>query len=236
MENYIVRARNTATDSENRMHDDRTAAQYGFRGGLVPGITIYGYLTVPVLERFGADWLARGGMRVRFLKPVYDGEEIVVTLQDSGVSARRQDGTQCATGEIWWPQTAPPSLAEYPEEALPAERPPASETSLAPGRVLGTVRAAWSSPDDPAALLSLSNQVLMQNVKMGPWIHQSSDLRHFSLARDGEQLAARGRVAERFARKGHQFVVLDIVVVGAGERLVQQVRHTAIYEPRAAGL
>jgi hypothetical protein len=41
-------------------------------------------------------------------------------------------------------------------------------------------------------------------------------------------------VAERFERKGHKFVVLDIVVA-AGDRLVQHVRHTAIYElrPRA---
>ena len=34
METYRVRARNTAPDSENRIHDDRTAALYGFRAGL----------------------------------------------------------------------------------------------------------------------------------------------------------------------------------------------------------
>src|SRR5579871_5974345 len=66
MECYHVRARNTAPDSENKMHDNRTAAAYGFRGGLVPGVTVYGYLTVPVIHRFGVDWLAKGGMRVRF--------------------------------------------------------------------------------------------------------------------------------------------------------------------------
>ena len=60
----------------------------------------------------------------------------------------------------------------------------------------------------------------MQNVQLGPWLHVASELRHFS------------RVAERFARKGHQFVVLDVVVVAGGERLVQHVLHTAIYELR----
>ncbi len=56
-------AHNTAPDSENRIHDNQTAAALGFRAGLVPGVTVYGYVTVPVTERYGADWLARGGMR-----------------------------------------------------------------------------------------------------------------------------------------------------------------------------
>jgi len=251
MEGYQVRARNTAPDSKNRIHDDATAAAYGFRGGLVPGITVYGYLTVPVVRRFGRDWLERGGMRVRFLQPVYKGEEVAVEWAGEAVAARRQDGTVCAEGEVFWPQTAPPSFAEYPELPLPAERPSASPASLAPGRILGAVRTTLSLPDDafltlqdetlpiyregmlhPAALLSLSNQVLIQNVKLGPWIHVSSELRNFSLAWDGDDLAARGRVAECFERKGHRLVVLEIAVVADAARLVQHVRHTAIYEPR----
>jgi len=232
METYRVRARNTAPDSENRIHDDRTAALYGFRAGLVPGVTVYGYLTVPVVDRFGADWLARGGMRVRFLQPVYEGDEVVVTVSGNDVAASK-DGTVCASGEIFWSEDAPPDLALYPEQPLPAVRPPASAESLAPGRVLGTLYAALPAPDEEA-LLTLSNHLLMQNVQLKPWLHAASEIRHFSLALDGERLSVRGRVAERFERKGHKFVVLDIVVT-AGDRLVQHVRHTAIYElrPRA---
>jgi len=229
METYGVRARNTAPDSENRIHDDRTAALYGFRAGLVPGVTVYGYLTVPVVDRFGADWLARGGMRMRFLQPVYEGDELVVTLSGNDVAAGK-DGTVCAAGEIFWSEDAPPDLALYPEQPLPAVRPPASAESLAPGRVLGTLYAALPLPNEEA-LLTLSNHLLMQNVQLGPWLHAASEIRHFSLAQDGERLAVRGRVAERFERKGHRFLVLDIVVA-AGDRLIQHVRHTAIYELR----
>jgi len=229
METYRVRARNTAPDSENRIHDDRTAALYGFRAGLVPGVTVYGYLTVPVVDRFGADWLARGGMRMRFLQPVYEGDELVVTLSGNDVAAGK-DGTVCAAGEILWSEDAPPDLALYPEQSLPAVRPPASAESLAPGRVLGTLYAALPLPNEEA-LLTLSNHLLMQNVQLGPWLHAASEIRHFSLAQDGERLAVRGRVAERFERKGHRFLVLDIVVA-AGDRLIQHVRHTAIYELR----
>jgi hypothetical protein len=231
MEIYRVRAHNTAPDSENRIHDDQTAAALGFRAGLVPGVTVYGYLTVPVTERYGTEWLERGGMRVRFLQPVYEDEEVVVTLSGNDVAASRIDGTVCATGEIFWPEDAPPSLALYPEEALPDERPAASAESLAPGRILGTLNADLPQAD-PAALLTLSNHLLMQTVKLGPWIHVASEVRHFSLARDGCRLAVRGRVAERFERKGHQFVVLDIVVVSGLARIVQHVYHTAIYQLR----
>src|SRR5580658_1337695 len=98
MNHYRVRARNAAPDSENQIHDDQTAAAYGFRKGLVPGFTVYGYLTVPVIRRFGVDWLERGGMRVRFREPIYEGDEVVVTFTDNLASACRQDGTVCATG------------------------------------------------------------------------------------------------------------------------------------------
>ena len=233
METYRVRARNTAPDSENRIHDDRTAALHGFRAGLVPGVTVYGYLTVPVVDRFGEDWLARGGISVRFLQPVYDGDEVVVELSENEVTASK-DGTVCATGEVFWPEGAPPSLALYPEQPLPAVRPAASVESLAPGRVLGTLHAALPAPDEEA-LLTLSNHLLMQNVKLGPWLHTASEIRHFSLAREEDRLSVRGRVAERFERKGHRFVVLDILVVANGERPIEHVRHTAIYalRPRA---
>jgi hypothetical protein len=155
-------------------------------------------------------------MRARFQEPIYEGDEVVAMLTDNVASACRQDGTVCATGEIFWAQEEAPSLAQYPAEPLPVDRPPASSDSLALGRILGTVRTDLLLPDQsflamqdealpiyqdgilhPAALLSLSNQVLIQNVKLGLWIHVASELRHFSLARDGDQLAVRGRVEER---------------------------------------
>ena len=40
---------NQATDSENRIHSDEVARQYGFRGGLVPGVTVFAYLVHPAL-------------------------------------------------------------------------------------------------------------------------------------------------------------------------------------------
>ena len=56
---HKLRAHNEAVDSENMIHDDTVAAQYGFKGGLVPGVSVYAYMTYPIVQAFGADWLTR---------------------------------------------------------------------------------------------------------------------------------------------------------------------------------
>jgi len=53
---YRVRAKNTSTQSENKIHDDTLARRYGFRGGLVPGVIVYAYLTEPLVAGLGEAW------------------------------------------------------------------------------------------------------------------------------------------------------------------------------------
>ena len=48
---YTVRAHNASIHSENKIHEDTVAKQYGFRGGLVPGVTVHAYMTRPFAER-----------------------------------------------------------------------------------------------------------------------------------------------------------------------------------------
>ena len=266
---YRVRARNTSADSENKIHDDTIAASYGFRGGLVPGVTVYGYMTVPIVARFAHGWLERGSMQVKFHQPFYEGEEVSVFAEVDGdsepvkvsVIAQRQDGTVCATGLATVDDSSrwlgEPRLEDYPVADLPAPeaRPPASRETCFPGRVLGTLRERVDSKGagsaflqriderldlyrgdsgvaHPAMLLGMANHVLMHNFELGPWIHTASDLINLSLARDGEEISVRGRIADCYERKGHEFVVLNLLLVANGERIVQQVRHTAIYKPR----
>ena len=50
MRNWSAIAFNTAPDSENKIHGDELAKEYGFEGGLVPGVTISSYLINPVIE------------------------------------------------------------------------------------------------------------------------------------------------------------------------------------------
>ena len=79
---YEVVAHNTATQSDNKIHDDEVARRFGFTGGLVPGVDVYAYLTHLPAETWGLDWLERGSMRGRFLTPVYEGETVTVDVVD----------------------------------------------------------------------------------------------------------------------------------------------------------
>ena len=266
---YRVRARNTSADSENKIHDDATAASFGFRGGLVPGVTVYAYMTVPIVERFGLDWLERGSMQVKFHQPFYDGEEVLVRAEVDmsadpikvAITAEGKDGIACATAlatvndrSEWLGE---PRLQDYPEAPLPLieARPVPSRELLLPGAVLGTLTEPLSLPDTamlarlderlpiysdapaiahPFTLLSLANQILVRNYKLGPWIHTASDLINWSGVRDGERISVRGRIADCFERKGHEFVVLDLLLVANDGRVIQRVRHIAIYRPRTS--
>jgi hypothetical protein len=110
-----------------------------------------------------------------------------------------------------------------------------SSDNVIPGGLLGTVVEALDLSGRPPyteRLLQYSNEILARNFRLGPWIHTASEIENWAVAREGDKLSARGRVLERFDRKGHEFVVVDVTIVG-GERLIQTVRHTAIYKPRA---
>ena len=81
---YEVNAFNTATASENKIHDDAMARRFGFRGGLVPGVEVFAYMAHMPVARWGRSWLERGQAECRFLKPVYDGAVARVTATEDG--------------------------------------------------------------------------------------------------------------------------------------------------------
>ncbi|MEX0782798.1 MAG: hypothetical protein WD557_09115 [Dehalococcoidia bacterium] len=260
---HRVLAYNGATHSENKIHEDSVAKQFGFRGGLVPGVTDYAYMTRPALDAFGVHWMERGTMSARFLKPIYHGEmvDVVGTATADGsleLAAMNEQGELCAPGSAALPRdvASPPDVADFPERPTPAAdaRPPADEESLAAGTVLGTAYADFTPEvaerflseveDDhpvyrgpeaiahPGYLIRFANDVLHRSVLMGPWIHVESETQHHGLVRYGDALSTRGKVLEVFERKGHRFVVLDVLTVANGDRPVQRVRHTAIYQLR----
>ncbi len=242
-----IRAVNTAADSENKIHDDRVASQYGFRGGLVPGVTVYGYLAAAVLDHFGETWLSRGAIDVRFQKPVYEGEEVVVTIEPQDGDRVRVEIAGGASAIAWLhDEPAPISLESAP---LGDRRAPASHT-LQPGTILGSLdrpldlsQSRISAPLDsaislarlahPAILLGLANEIFVANYELAPWIHAASEVRKFGPARDGERISVRARIEEQFERKGHDFVVLNVHILAEDGRLIEHVRHTAIWRPRA---
>jgi acyl dehydratase len=257
---YQVEAYNTARASENKIHDDEVARRYGFSGGLVPGVDVYGYMTHPLVAHWGRAWLERGRAECRFAKPVYEGEIATVTTveRDGGLAIEVESrGQPCASGQAWMTdRPARPRLDEFAEARPPAVRPGADERTLATGTQLGiapfrlTADFAERYLQDvretdpvyardglahPGTILRLCNWTLSHNVVLGPWIHVGSKLQNFSAARVGDDLSVRARVTDNYERKGHRFVDLDALVIANGRTPVARIAHTAIYRPRQVG-
>jgi hypothetical protein len=174
------------------------------------------------------------------------------------LDAVRGDGTVCAaaTAEVdRVDQQPPPQVIARLEADLPedSQRPEASFERLAAGTVLGTIveevdteahRMLLEQIDErlpyyrgvravahPCYLLGLSNQIFARNFKLGPWIHSASEVTNWSTVQLGERITIKALVANSYERRGHEFAVLE-VTVAARDRLVQQVRHTAIFRLR----
>lgn len=247
---------NTATASENKIHDDSVASRFGFTGGLVPGVDVFAYLAHAPMAAWGEEWLASGQMRARFNKPVYDGDATTVTAKPDGellklvCSAR---GLACAEGTARRRGALAPAallgVAPLPELKT---RPKASMDSLPIGGTLGTLHERYTREvglqhieavrDDAALyddgrianaawLLRRANYVLADNVLLGPWIHVESEISLHSLLTDGEELEVRAVVADNADTKGHLMVTLDVQML-SGDRHIMSCRHWAIYEPR----
>src|SRR5579883_2869450 len=106
-----VTARNPSTASENKIHDNEVARRYGFRGGLVPGVVVYAYTTIPLNAALGESWLSNGEATITFVNPAYDGEQVTARAtvseiaEDEGVRriafdvrCENVDGQRCSTG------------------------------------------------------------------------------------------------------------------------------------------
>jgi hypothetical protein len=255
---YTAHARNLSLNVENEIHDDAVARTLGFASGLVPGVTVFAYMTHPVVGTYGLEWFNCGTMSVRFEQPVYDGDEVQVKAGEEEASGMLLSvvtaNGECAYGRADLSRE-PPTLPEpdaYPFAGLPARRDAADEDSLVPGNALGTVTLVGDGAaearyredigDDlpiygsqrlihPGRLLHGCNQALSQNVLMGPWIHTGSRMEMFGPARFGDRVLFRPKVEDRFERRGNQFVVLD-VLAAVGDRPVMRCLHTAIYKLR----
>jgi hypothetical protein len=147
---YRVSAPPPAEPHENKIHQDELARTYGFKGGLVPGILVYGWMTHPVVEALGPEWLERGTFSVRFAQPIYYDEPAVVRARvaegspERGVievGAYNAEDQRCATATMEVSRAdAPPAIdaGRYPAAPLPEVRPAVSRERLSGMDVLGT--------------------------------------------------------------------------------------------------
>ena len=180
----------------------------------------------------------------------------IMTKNAAGTTASLRGATaataECSTATATLPAglPTPVNMALYRAAPLPAERPLVSREVMQSFEVLGTpevtydeqIAAAFldrvsdTSPlyrgsagyVHPAYYLDQGNRAFDRNVRLGPWIHVSSTVRHLAPARMGARLETRGRVRSLFEKKGREFAELDLAILANG-RPVAHVLHTAIY-------
>ena len=259
---YQVRTHNASTQSENRMHSDDVARQFGFKGGLVPGVTVFAHMTQPLVARYGEAWLARGTADVSFGKPAYEGERLTVDTADMDSGAHtltclNEQGVELARMSA----TLPANAAQPDARGAIAPAPPLSERPTVTWDLMevGTPfpALAWAPTRDdnlewcrdvrdelplyregtapllhPGFILRQANFVLRKRFIIPAWIHAASHITFLEPLRVGTAYEVRAIPEEKWNHKGHEFVRL-FVAVRNGERTVAEVLHTAIFRPRA---
>jgi hypothetical protein len=236
-------------EAQNKIHEDGVAQQFGFSGALVPGVELFARTTTPLVAGWGRTWLCNGRIDLRFRRPVYDREELLVDVVDGRLTVTGPDGEVRCRGSA--DHTAHrPTLAGFAEASAAAESvvdPVAgpfgslheertveeNEWYLdAIGEPLLLYREkGWAHP---GLLLRLVNELLSRNVALGPWIHTSSDCHFLGVAQLPAQMTVHGRVTDVGRRGRHDEVRYDALVLAGAEPVVH-VRHTALYRLSAAG-
>ena len=147
---FHVSAATPAEPSENRIHQDDMAQKYGFKGGLVPGVIMYAWMTHPVVAALGPAWLERGLFETRFPKPIYYEEPATIRGRVAAktsesvtieVVAHNSVDEVCGTARMTLSladHSSPPPVADYAAAPLPAERPRVTRAHLERLAVLGT--------------------------------------------------------------------------------------------------
>jgi acyl dehydratase len=253
LSSYRVRARNLAPDSDNKIHDDDVAQQFGFSGALVPGVELFAYLSHPLVEAWGTGFFDGGRLEARFRRPVYDGDELAAAAEpdDSGTFAATltgPDGVVRAVGRAWPPDGSTTPRRDYPSMPAPRQLLPTGPESLPLGPLGSVEEPVTVERHDayldgigetlpiyrdvglvhPGAQLRIVNELLMRNVALGPWIHTASNCRFLAVPKLGSMLRAHGIVTEVFERNGHHYVRYDALVL-SDDLPVMEADHTAIY-------
>ena len=248
---------NRATDHPNLVHNDEYARSHGFRGGLVPGVDVYAYMTRAAVEHLGREWIERGEGEVRFLRPVYDGDAL--DIDATGDESDALTITASCAGEVRALLTArrgprPESDQNHIREA-PIFEPKlkAVRKSFPEGLVLGSLAVKLTESDcvtqlaevgeeldfyrlerlvHPGHLLRFADQALSANVDLPPWMHVGSFVHHHALVHWDESISVRARVMGTFVRKRNQFVQLEVEMsTGDGRPVMRVSPYTAIYKP-----
>jgi hypothetical protein len=261
---YRVRTHNASGSSENRMHSDDVAAEYGFKGALVPGVTVFSHMTQPLVAKYGADWLARGSAEVTFAKPAYEGELLSVhtlrgdTADSYVLTCVNEQGVELARMSAPLHDTpgAVDARAAIEPAAATGQRPLVTWELMEVGKPFPALAWKPTHADNLEWCADVRDELAIYRAGAAPVLHPGFVLRQANLVlRNRFTLPAWIHTGSRIAfhaaaRAGETFELRAIpeekwqrkghefvrlyVCILRDGRVVTEILHTAIFRPRKA--
>ena len=252
---------NPDEEKSNAIHSTSGAKDYGFRGALVGGATVYGWVASWIVETLGKQWLNFGWARVRFRQPVYPGNDLELVLDDDGtIDVHRDvDDVSCISGQVgqgeapWLGDIRIPS--RRPPESMPAPLPHLTLANAPVGQELRSREVDLSVADaeayarhkqgetldcfygsgalvHPAWIAEQPIHWLHHSYDYGPSIHAESRIQYLCSAEVGQSFCVAGTCRDAYERNGHHYIVNDTEIRDAGGIAIARVQHTAIFRVR----
>lgn len=113
---------------ENPIHSTGGARDYGYRGALVGGVTVYGWAVPAILQALGNRWLEDGFAEVALRHPTYPGDRITTRVEprsdgswDLGI--RKQDDELAVSGSVGLGRAPWFEMFHLPKRCDPEARP-----------------------------------------------------------------------------------------------------------------
>ena len=234
---WSVHAKNLPEHARNPIHTDEGRRAVGFDGALVAGVTIYAYLSNPVITFWGIDWLREGSATVEFKSPVLAGELVeCVTVSNHGsldVNATVNDEVRakCTASMNKATPVASPTLSS---ESLESEEIHLIDEWENYGQRAGDDHEIYFQHGliHPAVWPALANYVVERNLASGAWVHTRSKIHHHDLVEIGSIASIESQVINRFTTSSGNRAVIDISIKVAGKKVVS-LEHEAIVTLKA---
>jgi hypothetical protein len=236
------------------IHNDDVAAALGYRGGLVTGHAIISCVMDHAQACWPGRWTSAGSLRMWFGRPVYDGDDMTITIKDDGtvtVTTGAADPDPRATGKIadldqsvftgsrrTFPASPPAPRRLTPDTAATTDALGSTEFVVDEEACRSQLAAIGLTPPrsgvvDGAGIAYLYRYYVPHSranfTTDQPIIHIGAELEWQRPVAFGERISVRGRVDRAYCRRGVCYLVSDLAWCDEKETPVLRASHTVVY-------
>lgn len=246
-------------DKANPIHSTNVAKAYGFRGALVGGATAYGWVARTIIDALGVNWLDEGWAHLKFVRPIYPGDDLNATVDQAGALRVASQDEVCFLGEVglgfapWFEELLPNEY--YAGASRPATLPQLTLDNAPVGGPLRPMAVPMTANDAETFALEREREthpaffapnarlhtawiaeqlihLLHHSYDYGPSIHAQSHIQHLRPVCAGQTFSVTGICKEAYERKANHYIVNDGAIWSeSGDELVR-IRHTSVFRIR----